>query len=165
MIKKKISFLIFAILFFIALPMQVYAEWTIDTTVSANSAHWIKFKVVCTSDGDSLTATDLVAEFEEQVSSKFVQGLTAIWLRVIPGTGDEIPNTTINITLTDEEEETLWSETGISKDASTTHLLYTSTNGDSIGMWPPILDKFYLTINDIGDEDDTVTLYFHCWIE
>jgi len=159
---KKIS-LIFAILFFMALP--VHAAWDIDTEVSATSAHWIKFKVVCTSDGDALTATDLVAEFEEQISKKYVQGLSAIWLRVVPGTEDVIPNTTINITLTDEEEETLWSETSISKDGSTEHLLYTSENGDSIGMWPPILDKFYLAINDIGDEDDQVTLIFHCWFE
>jgi len=131
--------------------------WTITTTVTASSVNYIKFKVLCVSDGDALTATDLVAEFEEQVSSKFVQGLTAILLKVVPGTGDAKPTTTINITLTDEESHTLWAETGISQNAASWHNL----SGD-IKAYPPILDKFYLAINDIGDEDDTVTLYFIC---
>lgn len=151
---KKIS-LILAILFFMVLPAQ--AAWTITATVSASSAHYIKFKVVCTSDGDELTATDLVAEFEEQTSARLVRGLTAMLLKVIPGTDDVIPDTTINITLTDEEETELWSDTGISKDAATWHNL-----SEDIKGYLPILDKLYLAINDIGDEGDQVTLYFIC---
>jgi len=54
----------------------------------------------------------------------------------------------------------MWSDTGISKDAITWHSL-----SDDINMYLPILDKFYLTVNDIGDAGDQVTLYFHCWIE
>jgi hypothetical protein len=154
---KKIS-LMLAFLFLLAIP--AHAAWTITTTVSANSAHYIKFKVVCTSDGDALTATDLVAEFEEQTSARLVRGLTAMLLKVVPGTGAVIPGTTINITLTDEEEDALWADTGISKDAATWHSL-----ADDINAYPMILDKLYLAINDIGDEGVQVTLYFHCWIE
>lgn len=154
---KKIS-LIIAILFFMAAP--AWGAWTITTTVSANAAHYIKFKVVCTSDGSALTATDLHAEFLEQISKKYVQGLTAMLLKVSPGTSTVIPNTTINIAFTDEESDELWSDTGISKDAVTWHSL-----AEDIGIYLPILDKFYLAINDIGDSGDQVTLYFHCWIE
>jgi len=154
---RKIS-LIFAILFFIAAP-YAHAAWTIVTTVSASGGHYIKFKVVCTSDGSALTATDLVAEFEEQTSVKLVRGLTAMLLKVVPGTTTVIPNTTIDITLTDEESSELWSDTGISKDEATWHSL-----ADDINAYPPILDKLYLAINDIGDSGDQVTFYFHCWI-
>jgi len=152
---KKIS-LIIVILCFMVLP--AHAAWTVATTVTANAAHYIKFKVVCTSDGDALAATDLHAEFAEQVSSRFVQGLTVLLLKVVPGTDTVIPNTTINITLTDEEGDELWSDTGISKDAATWHNL-------AKDIYLPILDKFYLAMNDIGDDGDQVTLYFCCWIE
>ena len=81
-------------------------------------------------------------------------------LKVSPGTGAVIPNTTIDITLADEEGDTIWSDTAISKDAVTWHTL-----SSTIGAYPPITGKLYLALNDIGDSGDQVTLYFITWRE
>ena len=88
------------------------------------------------------------------------QGETLMLMKVSPGTGSVIPNTTINITLTDNEGDAVWADTGISKDAISWHDM-----SEDIAAYIPVLGKLYLTLNDIGDSGDQVTLYFICWRE
>ena len=65
------------------------------------------------------------------------------------------------VTITNENGQTLYAETGFSKDAPT------AGNDMSVdyGQYPPIYSRMYLAINDIGDAGDEVTLYFFCWVE
>jgi hypothetical protein len=81
-------------------------------------------------------------------------------MKVSPGTGGVIPDTTINITLSDDEQDALYTKTAISKDAISWHSL-----NDDIGIYIPVMGALYLTINDIGTSGDQVTLYFITWKE
>jgi len=143
--------------------IPAYAAWHIQSSTVFRGSRYIKVKITCISDGNALTAYDLLSNYPDK---GLVQGATGYLLKVVPGTGDVIPNTTIDITLGDDEGSTLWSDTTISKDATTWHPLYLSTNGSTVGgPFPPITGKLYLTLNDIGDSGDTITLYLIVWRE
>lgn len=133
--------------------------WTLAVTRVAQARHYLKWKVVCTSDGSALSATDLVA-LAHTAKINSLQGSSLMAMKVSPGTGGVIPDTTINVTLTDEEDDAVFTMTGASKDAISWHDLSTD-----IGMYPTVFDKLSLAINDIGASGDQVTLYFICWIE
>ena len=106
-----------------------------------------------------MSATDLVA-LAHTAKINSLQGSSLMAMKVSPGTGGVIPDTTINVTLTDEEDDAVFTMTGASKDAISWHDLSTD-----IGMYPTVFDKLSLAINDIGASGDQVTLYFICWIE
>ena len=131
--------------------------WTLAVSKVSQTRHYLKWKVVCTSDGSSMSATDLVALMPDNLKNK-EQALMK--LKVSPGTGGVIPDTTINITLTDDEGDSLWADTDISKDAVTWHTL-----SKDVGIYIPIFSKLYLAFNDIGTAGDQVTLYFISWME
>jgi hypothetical protein len=113
--------------------------------------------VICTSNGSALTATDLVALMPDSI--KDVEQVL-MKMKVVPGTTTVAPDTTIDVTLTDEEGDTLWADTGISNVANSWHTL-----SADIAIYPPIFSELNLALNDIGDSGDQVTLYFISWIE
>jgi hypothetical protein len=156
--KKILSALI--ILLVLGFSGEALATWTLTQSMVSRTSHYILWKVLCTSDGNSLTATDIVAEMSDNMK-RFVTNSTLMVMKISPGTDSVIPNTTIDIILSDAQGTAIFTHTTYSKDAETTGILLS----EDYGAYPPVLEKLYLTLNDIGDSGDQVTLYFLCWIE
>ncbi len=136
------------------------AAWTLTPTMVSSAKHYLKWKVVCTSDGSSLTATDLVPLMNSYLKSQ-VQGASHMIMKVSPGTGSVAPDTTIDVTLSDSEGTAIFVHTTYSNTADTTGI----SLAEDYNQWITIYDKFFLTLNDIGTSGDQVTLYFEAWIE
>jgi len=150
--------LAFALIMLMA--VQSWATWTLTPSSASKSGHYYLWKVVCTSDGSSLAATDIVPLLPASVKN-IVQGSSMMVMKVSPGVGTVAPDATINVTLSDAQGTAVFSGTGYSYTADTTGI----SLADSFKQYPTIFDVFYLTINDIGAAGDQVTLYFFCWLE
>lgn len=155
---KKILFGFFVGMLAMVIGSTTFAAWDLKISQVSEIGHYFKWKVVCTSDGGALTATDLVP-LMGGIRQK-VQGQTLMLMKVSPGTGSVIPNTTIDIILSDAETDALFTETTISKDAISWHDMSADINA-----FIPVMGGLYLTLNDIGDAGDQVTLYFIMWRE
>ena len=137
-------------------------SWTLTPSLVAKAGHYLKWKVVCTSDGDALSAIDLLAVAAMPARlKKLIQGSTLMVMKVSPGTGGVIPGTTINVTLADDEGATIFTHDAYSKDADTNGI----SLSEDFNAYPPVFDKLYLAINDIGNSGVQVTLYFVAWVE
>ena len=159
-IKHLTSIILGMVLVFV-MATSAMAAWTVTPSKVSEAGHYIKWKVVCTSDGSAYSAADILAlsDMPTRLLRK-IQGETLMKMKVSPGTGGVIPDTTINIILSDDEQDALYTKTGISKDAISWHDL-----NDDIGIFIPVMGKLYLTFNDIGSSGDQVTLYFITWKE
>jgi len=155
---KKL-FLAVTLLGLLFVSNQAMADWTLTPSQVSEAGHYFKWKVVCTTDGDALTATDLLALMGTRLRGK-VQGETLMLMKISPGTGGVIPDTTINVTLSDDEDDALFAVTGASKDAISWHDL-----SADISLFIPVTGKLAVAFNDIGTSGDQVTLYFITWIE
>ena len=131
--------------------------WTVTVTREHKTFHYLKWKVVLTSDGGALAATDLVALMPEQLKN---QNQLLMLLKVSPGTGGVLPDNTFTITFTDEEGDAIWTKAAISNVAVSWHSM-----SEDIGAYIPLFDKLYLAIDDIGTAGDQITLYFISWLE
>jgi len=147
--------------FLILLASPALATWTITPSVVWTAGHYVKWKVVLTGDNSGLSATDILAQFSSNRDLNKVQGETLMAMKVVPGTGGVAPDNTLNITLSDDEGNTLWADTGIAY-LSDTDWQVTSSD---IGIFIPVGTVLYLTMNDIGGDGDQVTLYFITWRE
>jgi hypothetical protein len=136
------------------------AAWTLTPSSVSRAGHYMLWKVVCTSNGSALTATDLVALMPEQLKRQ-AQGSTQMVMKVSPGTVAVAPDTTIDVTLSDAQGTAIFVHTGYSNTADTTGI----SLAEDYGAYPTIYGAFYLTLNDIGTAGDQVTLYFEAWIE
>jgi hypothetical protein len=154
---KRIFFSLIIVLF---LAGNSWATWTLTPTLISKAGHYMQWKVVCTSDGDALSATDLVASMPENLK-RIVQGATLMVMTVSPGTGSVAPDTTINITLSNAQGIAVFVHTGYSNTADTTGI----SLAEDFNQYPTVFGLFYLTISDIGASGDQVTLYFDCWVE
>jgi hypothetical protein len=150
------------------LASTAQAAWTVTSSKSYKAGHYYKFKTILTSDGSTLTATDIltsntsaeaVATMPEEIR-KTIMGQTMMYMKVVPGTSGVAPNGTLDISILDDEGDTLWADTAITQSSNTWHKLY-----EDISDRPAIFEKIYLTFNDIGDSGDQVTLYFIIWVE
>lgn len=158
---KRLASIFLGIMLIALLAAPSWAAWTITPSIVTKAGHYLKWKVVLTSDNSALSATDILSStYMSARMLRDIQGETLMTLKVSPGTGGVIPDTTINITLSDDESDALWTKTGISKDAISWHDL-----SADIKMYIPVTGKLYLTINDIGGSGDQVTLYFLTWVE
>jgi len=158
---KRTIITIFTFLSLILLVSTSWASWTITISRVARTPHYLYWQVVCTSDGDALAATDLLAvsALDPQLLYE-MQGAAMLSMAVIPGTGGVIPNTTIDVTWSSSKEE-LYDHDAFSKDADTPG----NDLSEDYPTFPPILKELNLTLNDIGDSGDQVTLVILCWIE
>ena len=153
---KRLISIILGVFLAVALAVPSQAAWTITPSKVSEAGNYIKWKVVCTSDGAAYSATDLLSlsTMPSRLLRK-IQGETLMLMKVSPGTGGVIPDTTIDITLSDDEQDALFTKTTISKDAISWHDL-----SADIDAFIPLTGKLYLTINDIGTSGDQVILYF-----
>jgi hypothetical protein len=155
--KVFLAITLFSLLLFAAQASAV--DWTLTPSLVSSAEHYVKWKVVCTSNAAALTATDLVPLIPSRLL-RLIQGETMMLMKVSPGTDAVIPNTTLDIILSDDEGDAIWTKTTISKDAISWHDL-----SEDIGAYLPLTGELYLTLNDIGDAGDQVTLYFITWRE
>jgi hypothetical protein len=157
---KKLLFLIVSALISWSIPAQA-TDWTITPSVLDVKGHYVYLKILCTSNGSSLSATDIVPLMSLEDRKWVEKGMTAMVMNVDPGTGGVAPDATINVTFTDIA--------GIAVYAVTTLSNVTDTVGkdlsEDLSQFPVITSKFYLTLNDIGDSGDQVTLLLLCWVE
>ena len=136
------------------------AAWTLAPSRVSKTSHYLLWKVVCTSDGSGMAATDLVALMDAQLKT-MVQGSTQMIMKVSPGTGGVAPDTTIDVTLSDAQGAAIFTHAGYSNVADTTGI----SLAEDYNAYPTVYGAFYLTLNDIGTTGDQVTLYFEAWIE
>lgn len=154
---KRIFLIVFALLM---MACNAWADWTLTPALVSKAGHYMQWKVVCTSDGNSLSATDIVALMPENLK-RVVQGASLMVMTVSPGTGSVAPDTTIDITLSNAQGIAIFVHTGYSNTADTTGI----SLAEDFNQYPTVFGLFYLTLNDIGTSGDQVTLYFDCWIE
>jgi len=155
--KKRL--LLAAVVFFLMVS-QAFATWTLTPSLVGKVGHYLTWKVVCTSDGSALSATDLVAKMDDRLK-KLVQGSTMMIMKVSPGLVGVAPDTTIDVTLSDAQGTAIFVHAAYSNVADTTGI----SLAEDFNQYPTVHDKFYLTLSDIGTTGDQVTLYFECWME
>jgi len=155
--KKRL--LLAAVVFFMMVT-QAFATWTLTPSIIGKVGHYLTWKVVCTSDGSALTATDLVAKMDARLKT-LVQGSTMMIMTVYPGLTTVAPDTTIDVTLSDAIGIPVFVHAAYSNVANTTGI----SLAEDYNQYFTVHDKFYLTLSDIGTAGDQVTLYFECWME
>ena len=154
---KRIFLIVFALLM---MACNAWADWTLTPALVSKAGHYMQWKVVCTSDGNSLSATDIVALMPENLK-RVVQGASHMVMTVSPGTGSVAPDTTIDVTLSNAQGIAVFVHTGYSNTADTTGI----SLAEDFNQYLTVFGLFYLALNDIGTSGDQVTLYFDCWIE
>jgi hypothetical protein len=148
-------------MFFILLTASAsWAAWTLTPSKVARNGHYLTWKVVCTSDGGVLSATDLIPLMDSDLKS-LVIGSAMMIMKVSPGLTTVAPDTTIDVTLSDAQGTAIFVHTGYSNTADTTGI----SLAEDYNQYLPVHDKIFLTLNDIGTAGDQITLYFECWIE
>ena len=152
--------LLLAVVVFFLMVSQAFATWTLTPSLVGKVGHYMTWKVVCTSDGSALTATDLVAKMDARLK-KLVQGSTMMIMTVSPGVVGVAPDTTIDITLSNAQGIPVFVHTGYSNTADTTGI----SLAEDYNQYFTVDGLFYLTMSDIGSSGDQVTLYFFCWME
>ena len=157
---KKIKILLMVMAVLLVWSSSCLATWTLTPSRVSKTSHYLLWKVVCTSDGSGMAATDLVALMDAQLKT-MVQGSTQMIMKVSPGTGGVAPDTTIDVTLSDAQGTAIFTHAAYSNVADTTGI----SLAEDYGAYPTIYGAFYLTLNDIGTSGDQVTLYFEAWIE
>ena len=156
--KRFFGVIVAVLLLFPALSWG--ADWTLTPSRVSKAGHYLLWKVVCTSNGSGLAATDLIALMSDDLK-RLVQGATHMTMKVSPGTGGVAPDTTIDVTLSDAQGTAVFTHTGYSNTADTTGI----SLAEDYGQYLVPYGLFYLTLNDIGTAGDQVTLYFEAWIE
>ena len=154
---KRIFLIVFALLM---MACNAWADWTLTPALVSKAGHYMQWKVVCTSDGNSLSATDIVALMPENLK-RIVQGASLMVMTVSPGTGSVAPDTTIDVTLSNAQGIAVFVHTGYSNTADTTGI----SLAEDFNQYLTVFGLFYLALNNIGTAGDQVTLYFDCWIE
>lgn len=155
--KKILLTIILAVML---MASNAFATWTLTPSIVSRSGHYLTWKVVCTSDGNALTATDLVAKMDSGLK-KLVQGSTMMIMTVSPGVVGVAPDTTIDITFSNAQGIPVFVHTAYSNTADTTGI----SLAEDYNQYFTVDGLFYLTMSDIGSSGDQVTLYFFCWME
>lgn len=149
--KRFLKLAVFVTLLLV--PGVVLAAWTYPMSTVRKTDNYIYFSVTFTSDGTDPAAIDILSA----ANNNLIKGTSLRLMLVDPGTTTVAPDTTIDITITDQNGYELWSDTGISNTEDSWHQMW-----EDIGDYLPILDKLYIDFNDIGSDGDQVTLYFIC---
>ena len=136
------------------------AAWSFQARIESQADNYLKWSVKCTSDGNALTATDLIALFGNSRTKQLIRGTSLLMMKVSPGTASVAPDNTFDIQLEDLENDDIWSDTGISYTAISWHQLW-----DDIETYPTVFSELNLVVSDIGASGDQITLYFICWVE
>jgi hypothetical protein len=153
--------ILMAMVFVLLMASQSWAAWTLTASKVSQTKHYLLWKVLCTSDGSAMTATNLLGSTIMSSELKgLVQGTTHMILKVSPGTGGVAPDTTIDVVLLDAQSTAIFTHAAFSGSADTIASL-----AEDYGSYPTVYGALYLTLSDIGTTGDQVTLYFESWIE
>ena len=151
--------------------------WTLTAAVTYRKGNYVKFKIVCTSDGAAMAATDLLALSPGGTGSIVksttqtgrtmrdeVEGVTLMILKCVPAAAPAaaVPEAAWDFTLYDEESHAIYTSTDNALDANSWHDMNTD-----ISAYPPLLDKLYLAFPTAADWDtgNIVDFYFIGWRE
>jgi len=140
------------ILLLLVFTGQAYSAWNFQAVKVSERGHYMKFLLTCISDGAALTATDIMPFLPAQIKSKIIGG-TLMSVKIDVG----VVATTVNITLTDDEADSLYTISGVTTPPSWRDL------SGTMFMYIPVFEKVYLAVNDIGSAGDTIYLYFIVW--
>jgi hypothetical protein len=157
---KAIRVFILAAILLLMASASCFAAWTLTPSKVDRDGHYLTWKVLCTSDGSSLAATDLVALMPIGLAN-LARGATMMIMTVAPGADAVAPDTTIDVTLSDAQGIPIFVHAAYSNTANTTGI----SLSEDFNQYPAIHSKLYLILNDIGTAGDQVTLYFECWTE
>lgn len=137
--------------------------WTLTPTIVETSRNYIKWRLQCKNDANALSATDIFSEtyMPRDLKGK-LQGLTYMKMKIDPSGPDATSlSTTINVTISDSEGDSIYTTTGNSASAISWHDLSTD-----IGAYPTFFERMYIAVNDLGDAGvEEFYLYFYCWKE
>ena len=161
--KVFLSVLIAAIVIILVWPMPAFAVWGIGQVNPGTGivkGNYAAFGMRFTSDGNALSATDIIARIANTTLKGKVQGGTFYKMGIDPGEGGVIPNAAFDITITNYWGMSIYTGTSLSYTADSWPDMVTP-----MGVYPPVLNEFNIAISDIGDAGDQVTLYFYFWIE
>jgi len=156
---------ILAVLLVLVLSFPAYgAGWSVAAAGPVDGivvGNYAVFGLTFTSDGNALSARDLIAnDIKSSLLKKRIQGRTLYAMNVCPGTSGVAPNAAFDITITNDFGKTLLAATSVSHTADS----WPSVTA-TMSAYPPILTKFNVAFGDIGDSGDQVTVYFYFWVE
>lgn len=159
---KKLTIITLSIIFAVMLSSQAFAAWTLVPSAVGHTAdrHMFRWKITCTSDGDALAATDLIALMPISTLRQEVMRSVLMIMDIDPGDTAVAPNDAFTVSISNAENMVVFATT--TSDAETT-----ITGIDMSEDWSqyiPVHERLYLTITDIGDAGDQVTIYIEGWI-
>lgn len=148
-----------ALLMVLLMASQAWAAWTLTPSKVTSTDHYLVWKVLCTSDGSALSATDLIALLPSNLLSVVQKGCI-IDMEVQPGTGGVAPDNAFILTLSETIRGTRYTHAALSNVANTN-----ADPSEDLGQYPDIGVDFLLTFDDIGASGDQITIVFTEWIE
>jgi hypothetical protein len=140
-----------------------FAAWTIDNIGQVSyKGHMLIWKVDLTSDGSALSATDLYeTRYMPSALKELVNKSLFMYMDVYVNSA---PDAGYAITIAD-----YLNAKSLTKYSSTMSTYATSTFGHDLaedsGYPFQCAEKFLISSEDIGSAGDSITLFFHCWIE
>lgn len=157
--RKRIILILLGLMLLFA-PSLSFGAWTLTATSVDQVAGYFVWKVVCVSDGNELTSTNLIdttgtiVGMDGSLKGQIRKRLFA-WMDVIVNTA---PDNSYTVSLTNQL-------TGAAPFYSHTISTYaTSTNGydmaEDTGYVPPCPLELNLAVTDIGSNNDSITLVF-----
>lgn len=136
--------------------------WTLIPTIEKRSKNYILLRLKCISDGNALTAVDILSEtYMPRDMKPQLQGLTLMRVKSDPGAADQ-PDQAWDFTLYDRDGDALLTVSNTSATAAAYHDASTD-----ISSYPTMFDKFYVAFPTAADwtDGDSVDLYFELWKE
>lgn len=152
-----------SVLFLILVTSPAMAEWGIQQVNPGTGivkGNYASFGVLFTSDGNALSATDIIARIGNMTLKSNVQGRTLYAINVSPGTDAAAPNAAFTLAITNDWDKSLVSLASIDHSADSWPDIT-----EDMALYPPILNELNIALGDIGDAGDQVTVYFYFWIE
>lgn len=159
----KINKILIAFILCLIWAVNIFATPTVKTTVLDVKGKQVWLKILYTSDGTDAAAVDIVAGADTAAKQIIEKGFTCEILSTDPGTAGVAPNGATDVIFTDIGGFAVKTTTGdaISHTAKTTGI----TMWSDYGHMPAISSKWYITVEDLGDDGDQMTYVLFGWVE
>ena len=151
-----------SIVFTMLFATQAFAAWTLVPAEVGHTTdrHMFRWKITCTSDGSALAITDLLALMPASPLRREVKRSMLMIMDIDPGDGSVAPNDAFTVTISNAEAMSVFATT--TGDAETT--ITGIDMSEDWNQYIPVHEFLYLTITDLGDSGDQVTIYIEGWI-